>query len=515
MTFRRALGSALVIGLLVVGCAGPPAAPEPAASTQPSPSVDASQLDPARLSAGGSLRASIPSLPSTWNPWHPDASRPEFQFLLDPMRSRAFVLDPQGAAQPDPDQVVDAETTHTDVTTVRLTLNPKAVWGDGTPVTARDWIATWRAFGSGEFGEDARGWDRVADVSGGSDDRQVVVRYSTVDPDWAQPLIDGPARAESVASKEAFRWGSFRADWTAGPFVAEHVDEKQGVITLGKNPHWWGSEPRLDHIYFRVLSDAATPASFGNDELDWLTLGMDLDAAQRVRTASDAAIRVFPAPSGRELVITKKGALSDIAVRRALLRAVDPDAVAAAGLGEFAADAKRWANQLILPSQPGYSDQAVATGTTFDPSAAGAALSKAGWFGSLKLQAGGDQRAQAEAAEIARQLEAVGLTITVVDEGGDLVLRSRTVSAFPFAELGEIVPANDPNAQSAAQRVATETQLVKRSDLAAQVARTLWLRAELLPLYQEPIVCASKNKLTNVTEGGFSHTQWENVGWAR
>ena len=427
------------------------------------------------------------------------------------MRSRAFVLDPQGAAQPDPDQVVDAETTHTDVTTVRLTLNPKAVWGDGTPVTARDWIATWRAFGSGEFGEDARGWDRVADVSGGSDDRQVVVRYSTVDPDWAQPLIDGPARAESVASKEAFRWRSFRADWTAGPFVAEHVDEKQGVITLGKNPHWWGSEPRLDHIYFRVLSDAATPASFGNDELDWLTLGMDLDAAQRVRTASDAAIRVFPAPSGRELVITKKGALSDIAVRRALLRAVDPDAVAAAGLGEFAADAKRWANQLILPSQPGYSDQAVATGTTFDPSAAGAALSKAGWFGSLKLQAGGDQRAQAEAAEIARQLEAVGLTITVVDEGGDLVLRSRTVSAFPFAELGEIVPANDPTRDQppSAWRPRPAREAIRPGGPGGAHPVVASGTPSAVP---EPIVCASKNKLTNVTEGGFS-TQWENVGW--
>ncbi len=513
---RRALAAAIAIGLLGSGCTKPVETPEPVATVQPSTPVDVSSLDPARLAAGGSFRASVPALPTTWNPWHPASADPSFQLLLEPLRSRAFVLDSTGVALADQDQVVEAEVSHLDATVVRLKINPKAVWGDGTPVTARDWVSTWKAFGVDRLVDDARGWDRVTDVSAGSTDRDVVVRYSTVDPDWVQPLIDGPARAESVASKAEFEWGSFRADWTAGPFVVEHIDEVQGVITLTKNPHWWGSEPRLDRLSFRVIPGREAAAAFGNDELDWLPLGLDLDAGQRVRTASDSKTHAVPGTSGRELVLGTGGALSDIAVRRAIIRAIDADAVARAGLGNFAKEAPRWANPLLLPSQPGYSDQAVATGMTYDPAAARAALSKAGWFGSLTLQVSdADLRSEREAEEIIRQLGAVGLSVSVTGKGGDLVLRSRSIPAFPLVGLEKTVAEDDPNVADVAARIASEVQPVRRADLAARVARTMWLGAESLPLYQEPNVVAAKNRLANITGAGYSNNEWENIGWAR
>ncbi len=516
MKLRKVLAAAIAIGLLGSGCTKPSETPDPVATVQPSTPADVSSLDPARLAAGGSFRASIPSLPQTWNPWHPKSADPAFQLLLEPLRSRAFVLDSTGVALADPDQVVQAEVSHADVTVVRLSINPKAVWGDGTPVTVRDWVATWRAFGVDRLVGDTRGWDRVTDVSAGSTDRDVVVRYSTVDPDWVQPLIDGPVRAESVSSKKEFEWRAFRDDWTAGPFVVEQVDDVQGVITLTKNPHWWGSEPRLDRLTFRVVPERAAAAAFGNDELDWLSLGLDLDAVQRAGTATDSTSRVVPGTSGRELVFGSSGALSDISIRRAIVRAIDPDAVALAGLGDFAKEAPRWANPIVLPSQPGYSDQAVATGMTYDPDAARAALSKAGWFGSLTLEvADADPRTEREAEEIIRQLGAVGVTVTATTEDGDLALRSRSMPAFPLVNLDKIAPKDDPNAAEVVVRIAAEVQPVRRADLAARVARTMWLRAETLPLYQEPNIVVAKNKLANITGAGFANNEWENIGWAR
>lgn len=518
MTLRGALAAVLAVVVLGTGCAGTPPGEPPVPS--PSPSVSASfpvpATDPARLASGGDLRACVSELPTTWNPWHPDAASPDQQRLLDPLRSRAFALDASGVAHENPDYVSGVAVEHGAVTTVRLSLNSKAVWGDGTPVTARDWIATWQAFGVAKLARDTRGWDRVAEVTPGASDTEVVVRYAGVDPDWVQPLTDGPARAESVASKEAFAARTFQPDWVAGPFVVAHVDELQGVITLDRNPRWWGSAPRLDHLRFRVLPSSATAASFGTDELDWLPVNLNLDAAQRSRTASDAALRTSPGTSGRELLFAKTGPLADIRVRRALVRAIDPIAVAEAGVSEVASEVPRWANPLLLPSQPGYTDQAVATGQTYDPQAAMDALSKAGWFGSLSIEVPpGDRRTAAEASEIAAQLEQVGVTVKVTEKNADLSLRSRQLSPFPFEGLARRVGGSDPNAQAVAERIASETEPVRRADLAAQVARTLWLRADSLQLYQEPQVVAMKNRLANLDAHGFADTEWEDVGWAR
>lgn len=517
MKLRRALASVLAIGVLGTGCVGSP--PTDPAVVQP-PTTSASPVlpvtDPARLNSGGELRAVVPSLPTTWNPWHPDASDPAYQNLLDPLRSRAFLLDAAGVAQADPDHIANVDVEHGSATTVRLTLNPKAVWGDGTPVTARDWIATQQAFGEQKLAKDARGWDRVAKVTAGASDNEVVIQYSGVDPDWVQPLIDGPARSENVASSKAFEEAKFRADWVAGPFVVKHIDTLTGVVTFNRNPHWWGSEPRLSHLRFRTLPYEATASSFGSDELDWLPLGLDQDAAQRVKTATDAAVQSPQGTSGRELVFGDAKVLKDIQIRRALMQAIDPIAVAKAGLPEADGEVKRWANPLLLPNQPGYTDQSVATGQGYDPAAAREGLANASWFGSLTITVPeNDSRAEAEASEIAKQLADVGVTLTTTSKDGDLSLRSREISPFPFVGLADRVAGSDPNARAVAERIASETEPVRRADLAAQVARTMWLRAETLPLYAEPKMVAIKNRLANLDAPGYTLLQWENVGWAR
>ncbi len=198
------------------------------------------------------------------------------------------------------------------------------------------------------------------------------------------------------------------------------------------------------------------------------------------------------------------------------MQAIDPIAVAKAGLPEADGEVKRWANPLLLPNQPGYTDQSVATGQGYDPAAAREGLANASWFGSLTITVPeNDSRAEAEASEIAKQLADVGVTLTTTSKDGDLSLRSREISPFPFVGLADRVAGSDPNARAVAERIASETEPVRRADLAAQVARTMWLRAETLPLYAEPKMVAIKNRLANLDAPGYTLLQWENVGWAR
>ena len=89
-----------------------------------------------------------------------------------------------------------------DPTTVNFKLNPKAVWGDGSPVDADDWTATWKAC-NGENNKfqcaSTQGFDQIADITTGADKFDVTVTFKGAYPDWTQPWC--PARPRPRASR--------------------------------------------------------------------------------------------------------------------------------------------------------------------------------------------------------------------------------------------------------------------------------------------------------------------------
>lgn len=528
MTFLRRAAPVAVALALLSGCTGAPAATSPSPPVPATASGDTNPTDPERLSDRGSFRAAITTLPATWNPWHPRADA-DTQRVLDPLRARAFVLDSAGRAVGDPDYVDDAEVTHDERTTVTLHLNPRAVWGDGEPVTAADWVATWRALGSGEVVPPVDGWDTVADVRQGDTASDVVLTYRGVEPDWTRPLTGGVARAGSLADAAAFDdWGTFRRGWFAGPFVVEHVDRAQGLVTMVPNPRWWGASPRLDHLYFRTLPTEAVAAAFQNNELDVLEVGLSTDLVEQARAAGDAVLRTTPGATARHLRFDLDGPLGDDATRLAVLRAVDPADLATHDLSALADHAPTWANHLLLTTQPGYSDQAQATGLVHDAEAAAVALTEAGWtlVGSRRVRGGtplaltvatdpDDAASLREADRLGAMLEPLGVDVTAVRSGeADIVPDRVTVTAYPLADVRTRY-GRDPRLGDLPERIATETDPVRRADLATQAARLLWQSGHTLPLYQEPQVVAVKGALANVGAPGHASTQWERVGWVR
>ena len=63
---------------------------------------------------------------------------------------RWFNIDAKGVATPNPDYLVSATETSQSPTVINFKLNPKAVWGDGSPIDIDDMIATLEGLQRGE-----------------------------------------------------------------------------------------------------------------------------------------------------------------------------------------------------------------------------------------------------------------------------------------------------------------------------------------------------------------------------
>jgi len=72
-----------------------------------------------------------------------------------------------------------------------------------------------------------------------------------------------------------------------------------------------------------------------------------------------------------------------------------------------------------------------------------------------------------------------------------------------------------PELDALADRIATETDLTQRIDLANEAAQIIWENVHTLPLYQRPELIATRSDLANFGAVGLSSFRWENVGFTQ
>jgi ABC-type transport system substrate-binding protein len=200
---------------------------------------------------------------------------------------------------------------------------------------------------------------------------------------------------------------------------------------------------------FRTVQPEAVAAAFQHNELDVWEIGSSEDRLQQSKAAADTTLRTAPSKRGRILQIATTGALSDIKVRRGVIQAIDRATLAAVELDVAPGTVTAWSNLLLLPTQPGYVDEARATGVSFDAAQASTTLTQAGWVtGSdgLRRQNGqaleltytldpADSAANTEFTQLSGQLLAVGITLLPVSP------RRRS---DPGEGHGQPVPAGSP-----------------------------------------------------------------------
>lgn len=551
---RRLLTLLLTAVLLLGGCglfggddaeAPPGAGPEAEDDTLAPTGWDIAAADEVRPS--GTLRLAVRALPGSFNPAHADAASTfgpsEVERLLGPTSGSAVRLTERGAWEVDEDYARSVEVVETDPLTVRVELNPEAVWQDGTAITSADMEAYWQA----RRGEDddyqaapSQGHADIESVEADGDTAYEVV-FESPRSDWplyVYPRLPAEVSEDAEAFNEAF---TERPVPSNGPFVITGIDAETGTITQERNPRWWGREPRLESVVWRVADLPVQAEAYEAEELDVIELdaetveGVDED---RIRRSSGARWSHLTLNAGR-------GPLQDADVRRAVAIALDRDAIADQAVAGLGAPAGPTGSLLTVPGQAGYRDAAEQV-LGRDVEAARALLADAGYDVSEETTRDGEQltltlpvpegspTVTGRARLIGENLAELGIALRTpsvpLEEFTQSVLVPRDFDLVTFSWDASLLgvqsartrfrPVDAPDnvtgveSGSAQEWAAAGAELddEERGELVRDLDTTLLEQHVMVPLAVAPSVMAVRQDVVNVGPSAFEQPDWTIVG---
>ncbi len=272
---------------------------------------------------------------------------------------------------------------------VTFTLKPDLKWSDGTPVTTKDLVFTWKLGSDPKSGfSNNDPWDRAKKIDVIDDHTAVLhldrvyVAYNV----WDQLL---PAHIEAAAAegKEA---GDYlkataynRAPTTLGlydgPFMVTKYESGAQVV-LEQNPHWAGTKPYFKRIIIKTIENtAALNANLLSGDIDMApgdapALSIDQVIALQ-KQAPDKFEYIYKPSLTYEHIDLKieNPLLQDIRVRQALLYAIDRETLVKKLFEGKQPVAATWVNPL-----DGNYTKDTAT-YPYDPAKAKALLAEAGF----------------------------------------------------------------------------------------------------------------------------------------
>ncbi|BBY52873.1 ABC transporter family substrate-binding protein [Mycolicibacillus koreensis] len=546
------LGSVLLAAtVLAGGCA----VPDEAALPETSATIGASDInphDPATLRDGGDLRLSLAQFPPNFNPLHIDGNLADNAAMLKATMPRAFIIGSDGSTTVDTDYFTSVELTGTDPQQVTYTINPDAVWSDGTPLSWEDIASQVHATSGADPNfaiASTNGADRVASVTRGVDERQAVMTFAKPYAEW-RGMFAGNGMllpASMTATPEAFNKAQLnRPGPSAGPFILSALDRTTQRIVLTRNPHWWGRTPRLDSITYLVLDDAARMPALQNHTIDAAGVST-LDQLTVARRTDGIAIRRAPTPTWSHFTFNgAPGALlADKKLRLAVMRGIDRATIAKVTLRGLTSDPVALNNHIFVAGQEGYQDNSAVV--AYDPERAGRELDELGWVrrGAYREKDGRtlvlrhllfDAQSTRMFGQVAQHsLAQIGVKLELEAKSGGGFFRDYVVpgdfdiaqfgwvgDAFPLSGLTQIYasygesnfgrigsPAIDDKIE---QTLAALDPQVAR-DRANEVDALLWAEGFSLPLIQTPGNVAVRSTLANFGAPGLADLDYTAIGF--
>ena len=520
--------------------------------------IDINEQPRDALQQGGELRQAVSSLADNWNPNHPLGNERDYSDIRGAMSYSVWNFKADGSSALDPNYVLESSTsdgTPGQPFTVTYKLNPKAIWNNGDPIDADDYIQNWKMLNGSNPDVSVvatEGYDAITDVKAGADKFEVVITFKDVYPDY-KALFSGLVPMEAYADANTYEngWTDLVAikDWFTGPFIIDSVDTVQGIVTEVPNPNWWGDKPLLDKMVFRVVDPAATPTAYANNELDTFDIGPDPNGFMIANTTPGGDVRAAAGPNWRHITFnTKAGLLQDKTIRQAIVRSLERGEIGVSDLAGIPWPAQPLNNHIFVENQAGYQDNA--GDFAYDPERVKADLDAAGWVaGADGIREKDGQRltvkfsrlvgvpvSENEAQLVQAQLKDVGIDVQIVDvatKDFSNVLDERDFELIAFTWIGTPFPyrfdqifgnCSDSNYSSSyidgfddiVAKVAVTVDETARAALANEADKMLWDFVTTLPLYQRPELIAVNAKLANFGAFGFqTPAKYEDIGWMK
>ena len=272
---------------------------------------------------------------------------------------------------------------------VTLTLKPDLKWSDGTPVTTKDLMFTWKLGANPASGfSNGNPWSRAVAIDV-ADDHTATLHLDKIDVTYNQwdRLLPAHIEAKAAGSGDAGEYvkGTVfnRAPTTPGlyngPFMVTGYESGSRIV-LEQNPHWAGQKPYFKRIIIKTIENtAALSANLLSGDIDMApgdAPALTIDQVIALRNQKPDAFNYVFQPSltyEHINVKTENPILADIKVRRALLAAIDRETMVKRLFEGKQPVAATWVN----PLNPNYTpDVPVAK---YDPATARALLAEAGW----------------------------------------------------------------------------------------------------------------------------------------
>lgn len=289
--------------------------------------------------------------------------------------------------------IFESWQTNDDSTVWTFTIDSRAQWSDGTPITAAQVKGSWELMADplaentriADYMKDVEGFDEVVSLAATEasglvvkDDRTLEVRLVASDPvfHWRVATIHlAPVKVEDARNDVSSFWRPENNPVCSGPYRLETWDPDGGTAVMGKNPNWWlGEGQYLDRIEFRDVTDeGAIILMVRNDEVDIvhpdrvMPPEMEADYPGLFRPVVSFGYDSFWLTAQAEPT-------NDINVRKALILSVNQADVYQAA---FPGGGGTQLDQLLDPDLPCRAE--AGTWYPYDPEAAAAALAESSY----------------------------------------------------------------------------------------------------------------------------------------
>ena len=315
----------------------------------------------------------------------------------------AFQLLPDFTVAHDPELLTEEPTLEeVDGNQVNVyTINPDAVWSDGTPITADDFTFTAKVQDE-EFTEacpdggilGTTGYDQIESIEGSDEGKTVTVTYSEPFADWQSlftllpaHVMDSEDDAELCAAvTEGWAIGDgLPEEISGGPWQlkADGVDVAGQVVTLTPNEAYWGEKPNLAALIYQNIGNdpGAAVSGLQNDEVQMIYPQPQLDLVDQIAALEPNVVSNIEFGFAFEHLDmnTRNPHLADVNVRQAFGQSLDRQEIVTQTVGQFSGDAEVLNNRIFFNNQPQYVDTAPEEYNAPDVAAAKALLEESGY----------------------------------------------------------------------------------------------------------------------------------------
>ena len=351
---------------------------------------------------GGSITIGIEKAIDNWNSLDPSGATEDFIYAENGIYAAPgspYIAQPDGSVALNTNLLTSAKLTSSSPQTMVYQVNPKAVWSDGTPINAADFIYNWLAQSGVDPNVSAAsssGYSDIASIVGsGTNDQTVTVTFAPgmVDPDWQGMFDLLPAhlaaqhgyntsltladlkkdgKAGDKGLEQSWTWfGATTPTWSEGPYMVQSSTGGGATVVEVPNPKWYGATgPYFDKITFVTITDSAQEVpALQNGEVDAIIPQPTQSIVKGVNAiGSKVKSQINPGLEFEHFDLNLQNTFLGgktqadqedpvkLALRQAMFTATDRSAIIARTEALVDPSTKPLNSRMFVPSQPQYQD---------------------------------------------------------------------------------------------------------------------------------------------------------------